>query len=222
MNGVHDMGGMHGFGPIQREANEPVFHHAWEGRVYAIACAPLVPVPGGFRYAIERMEPAHYLVSSYYEKWLYVQTQGLIEAGVLTQDELDDRVAHFRNHPTATAPQRNDPELVQRVMADIFAPQSLRRKVDIQPAFGIGDAVKARKVHRMGHTRLPRYARGMRGIVARFHGIHDIGDTMPPETEAQPQPVYSVRFEAGELWGESAEPNCAVYLDMWESYLEPA
>ena len=222
MNGIHDMGGMHGFGPIEREENEPVFHHAWEGRVYAMAMETPVPVPGGFRYAIERMDPAHYLASSYYEKWLYIQTQGLIEAGVLTQEELDDRVAYFRNNPNAAPPQRNDPELVQRVLADTYAPQSLRREVELQPAFALGDAVKARNMHPVGHTRLPRYARGRRGVVAQFWGIQDIDDTLPPGIEAQPQPLYSVRFEARELWGASAEPNCAVYLDMWESYLEPA
>lgn len=222
MNGIHDMGGMHGFGPIEREENEPIFHHAWEGRVYAMAMNTPVPVPGGFRYAIERLDPAHYLASSYYEKWLYIQTRGLIEAGVLTQEELDDRVAYFRNHPNAAPPQRTGPELVQRVLADTYAPQSPRREVDLQPAFALGDAVRARNMHPVGHTRLPRYARGRRGVVAQFWGIQDIDDTPPPGTQAQPQPLYSVRFEAGELWGASAEPNCAVYLDMWESYLEPA
>ncbi len=222
MNGIHDMGGMHGFGPIAREENEPVFHHAWEGRVFAMQLASPVPVPGGFRYAIERMDPAHYLTSSYYEKWLYVRTQGLIEARVITQGELDGRVAHFRSNPNATLPQRKDPELVQRVLADIHARQPLRREADLQPAFGIGDAVKARNMHPVGHTRLPRYVRGRRGVVAQFYSIQDISDTTPPGIEAQPQPLYSVRFEARELWGEFAEPNCAVYLDMWESYLETA
>ena len=128
MNSIHDMGGMHGFGPIKREENEPVFHHAWEGRVYAMAWQTDVPIPGGFRYAIERIDPAHYLATTYYEKWLYIQTQGLIEAGILTQEEFDDRVAYFLNNPNATPPQRNDPELVQRVLADTRAPQSLRRE----------------------------------------------------------------------------------------------
>ncbi len=222
MNGIHDMGGMHGFGPIVREENEPVFHHAWEGRVYAMSMVIPVPIPGGFRYAIERMDPAHYLASSYYEKWLYVRTQGLIEAGVLTQAELDDRVAQFRSNPNATPPQRREPELLQRVLADALAPRSYRKEIDIRPAFDIGDTVRARNMHPMGHTRLPRYARGRRGVVAQYYGIQDIDDTMPPGVQAQPQPLYSVRFDAGELWGESAEPNCAVYLDMWESYLEPA
>src|SRR6266852_4642539 len=150
------MGGMHGFGPIQREDNEPVFHHAWEGRVYGISMGAPLPVPGGFRYAIERMEPAYYLASRYYEKWLYIHTQGLIEAGVLTQEELDARVAHFRNYPNATPPQRNDPDLVRRVLAANHAPRPLHREVDIQPLFGVGEAVIARNVHPMGHTRLPR------------------------------------------------------------------
>jgi nitrile hydratase subunit beta len=222
MNGVHDMGGMHGFGPIQREQNEPVFHHPWEGRVYAIHIVTPVPIPGGFRYAIEQMAPAHYLSSSYYEKWLYAQTQGMIEAGVLTHDELADRLAFFRDNPNSAPPQRSDPELLQRVLAETFASESLQRDIDIQPAFSIGDRVTARNVHPAGHTRLPRYVRGRRGVVIRYEGIQDIYDTMPPGVAARPQPVYSVRFEAEELWGKSAEPNCAVYLDMWESYLEPA
>ena len=219
MNSIHDMGGMHGFGPIKREENEPVFHHAWEGRVFGMAGTP---VPGGFRYAIERMDPVHYLASSYYEKWLFVKTQGLIEAGILTQEQLDDRIAYFRNNPNATPPQRHDPELVQRFLADLRSPESLRREISIEPAFDIGDSVKARNMHPVGHIRLPRYARGRRGLVASFYGIQDINDTLPPGVDAQPQPLYSVRFEARELWGPSAEPNCAVYLDMWESYLEPA
>jgi nitrile hydratase len=168
------------------------------------------------------MDPAHYLASSYYEKLLYTRTQGMIEAGVFTQEELDDRVAHFRSNPNATPPQRIDPELVQRVLAETFAPESHRKEIDIRPAFEIGDTVRARNMHPMGHTRLPRYARGRRGVVAQYYGIQDIDDTMPPDVQAQPQPLYSVRFDAGELWGESAEPNCAVYIDMWESYLEPA
>ena len=221
MNGIHDMGGMHGFGIVEREENEPVFHHAWEGRVYAILMAPL-PIPGGFRYAIERMHPVHYLASSYYEKWLHIQTQGLIEAGILTQEQLDDRVEYFRNNPNAAPPQRNDPQLVQRFLTDLRAPKSLRREVDIQPAFDIGDTIRARNLHPVGHTRLPRYARGKHGNVAQFYGIQDIDDTLPPGVEARPQPLYLVRFEARELWGESAEPNCAIYLNMWESYLEPA
>jgi nitrile hydratase len=218
LNGIHDMGGMHGFGPILREENEPIFHHAWEGRVFAME----VNVPGLTRYAIEQMDPAHYLASSYYEKWLYAHSQGLIEAGVLTQKELDDTVAYFRSHPTASPTQRYDPERARQAVADLYQPRPLEREGDARPLFDVGDAVRARKVHPAGHTRLPRYARGLRGVVTRYYGLQDIGDTLPPGVTAQPQPLYCVRFEATELWGQSAEPNCAVYIDMWESYLEPA
>jgi nitrile hydratase len=222
MNGIHDMGGMDGFGPIQREANEPVFHHTWEGRLYGIAEGTPVSIPGGFRYAIERMAPVHYLTSSYYEKWLHIHVQGLIEAGVLTEAEFADRLAYFRANPAATPLTRNDPELVQWVLADIRRPETHRREADIQPAFAIGDGVTVRNTHPVGHTRSPRYARGRRGVVADYRGVQDMGDTLLPGEEARPQPLYSVRFEAQELWGDSAEPNSGVYLDMWESYLEPA
>jgi len=222
MNGVHDLGGMHGFGRIPREQDEPVFHHPWEGRVYAMHVATPVPIPGGFRYGIERMAPAHYLSSSYYEKWLHVQSQGMLAAGIFTPEELADRLAFYRENPDAVPPQRSDPERLKRVLAETAAPESLQRDSDIQPAFGIGDLVTARNIHPAGHTRLPRYVRGKRGVVARYEGIQDIYDTLPAGGTAPPQPAYSVRFEAQELWGESAERNCAVYLDLWESYLEPA
>jgi nitrile hydratase subunit beta len=216
MNGIHDMGGMHGFGPIEYEEDEPVFHHEWEGRVYGMD----VPFSKKFRYAIECMDPAHYLTSSYYEKWLHVKTQDLIETGVFTQQELDERIAYYRDNPQATPPRHEDPDQVQRALARRRAPVSHRRDVDVQPAFRTGDSVKARNLHPVGHTRLPQYARGKYAVVVKYYGVQDFDDTMPPGVEAEPQPLYCVRFEGQELWGESAEPNSAVYLDMWESYLE--
>ena len=84
MDGIHDMGGMHGFGPIIREEEEPVFHYLWEGRVLAIVRATPIPIPGGMRNNIETMDPGHYLTSSYYEKWLHARIKGLIDAGAIT------------------------------------------------------------------------------------------------------------------------------------------
>ena len=81
MNGVHDMGGMHGFGPIQREEEESVFHASWEGRVFGIvqALGPHgIHDPHGLRFAIESMELAKYLASSYYERWLLVTERALL------------------------------------------------------------------------------------------------------------------------------------------------
>lgn len=222
MNGVHDMGGMHGFGPIEREENEPVFHQAWESRVFAMRVATPVPIPGGGRHSIENMDPAYYLTSSYYEKWLQSRIKGFIDVGTMTAAELEARIAYYRDNPGAPVPRSEDPELVKRRLAQLRAWKSPRREVDIPPQFGPGDAVRAGNMHPPGHTRLPRYVRGKRGTVARYYGLYDLQDTVPPGTAAPPQPMYAVGFAGQELWGETAEVNTWVYLDMWESYLEPA
>lgn len=222
MNGIHDMGGMHGFGPIVREENEPVFHHDWEGRVLAMQVATPVPIPGGIRNNIEQMDPAAYLTTSYYEKWLHSRIKGLLDAGVLTAAELEARIALYRDHPETPVPHREDPARVQRIRAQLRRVESQRRDVPLQPQFSIGATVRARNMHPSGHTRLPRYVRGKCGIVERYYGIYDFQDAGPPRIEAPPQPLYAVRFEARELWGTSAEAHSVVCLDMWESYLEPA
>jgi nitrile hydratase subunit beta len=217
MNGIHDMGGMHGFGSIPYEKNEPVFHHEWEARVYSMP----TPFAKNFRFAIECMEPAHYLTSSYYERWLYVKIEDLIEQGIITRQELAEKIAYYRASPEAALPRREDPEAVRRHVEAIKAPGSHRRDMAIQPAFRVGDFVRTRNEHPRGHTRLPRYARDKRAQVVRYYGIQDIDDTGPAGEELGPQPLYAVRIEGRELWGTSAEPNSAVYLDMWESYIGP-
>ena len=221
MNGIHDMGGMHGFGPVEREDDEPVFHHDWEGRVFAMRVATPVPIPGGSRHNIETMDPLHYLRSSYYEKWLHARVKGLVDSGVLTAGELRAREALYRERPDTPAPRRSDPERVQEVLANLRTHHSPRRAVDEKPQFGLGDPVRVRNLHPPGHTRLPRYVRGKRGEVVRFYGFQDVQDAQPPGVAVGPQAVYAVRFTASELWGAAAEANSTVCIDMWESYLEP-
>jgi nitrile hydratase len=99
--------------------------------------------------------------------------------------------------------------------------QDAIRETGATPRFAPGDPVRTREMHPHGHTRLPRYARGRRGVIHRCHGIHVFPDSNAHGQGEQPQPLYSVRFEARELWGESAEPNEVVHLDLWESYLLP-
>jgi nitrile hydratase subunit beta len=221
MNGVHDLGGMHGFGPIEREANEPLFHAAWEARVRAIAT--LTRDRGqfnidAFRHGIERMAPAEYLRASYFERWLASVESNLIEHGLLTGDELDARTEFFRRQPGADPPPAAGAATPPRAAAARPEPPSSPPA----PRFAVGDAVVTRNAHPAGHTRLPRYARGKRGVIHSVHGPHTFPDTNAHGLGEQPHALYNVRFEGRELWGDSAEPREAVYLDLWESYLEPA
>ena len=177
-------GWMHGFGPIVREDNEPVFHDAWEGRVFAMRVATPVPIPGGARNNIEQMDPAAYLTTSYYEKWLHSRIQGLIDAGVLTEAELEARVAFYRNHPEAPVPRRVDPGWRAARPGANARLRSPRLDLPLQPQFSPGAAIRVRNTHPPGHTRLPRYVRGKRGVVARYYGVYDFQDAMPPGISA--------------------------------------
>lgn len=222
MDGIHDMGGMHGFGPVVREEDEPLFHHEWERRVLGIAVATPVPVPGGSRNNIENMDPAHYLSSTYYEKWLHSRVKGLIDAGALTANELETRMALLRKRPDAETPVHPDPDGVRADLASRGTAPSTPSQADVRPQYQEGDPVRALNLHPEGHTRLPRYVRGKTGTIARFYGIHDLQDAeLPRGCVRREQPLYGVRFASRELWGESAEAGSAVYLDMWEGYLEP-
>ena len=224
MDGVHDLGGMHGFGAVDREKDEPRFHGDWEPVVHAMMQAGRMHGVFNideFRHAIERMAPSSYLGVTYYEKWLDGIARLLTEKGVVTADELERREAFFRDHPDAAAREAvagtppAPPPVDQTWLSFI-------RESKTPPCFAIGDAVVTRRRHPRGHTRLPRYARGKHGVIARFHGVQVFPDSHAHGLGENPQPLYSVRFDAVELWGESAEPNATVHIDLWESYLEPA
>lgn len=233
MNGVHDLGGMHGFGPVERERDEPVFHAPWEAVVVAIrrsrAIGRLFNIDE-FRHSIERMEPAHYLGSSYYERWLDGLARVLVEKGVVTLKELEERAASFRARPEGPAAGSGQCPRGARTPGDgdglpsplNFVPPSTTRTSSESPRYVPGDRVVTRSFHPSGHTRLPRYARGKPGVIHRLHGIHVFPDTNAHGLGERPRPLYSVRFDARALWGESAEPNHHVHLDLWESYLRPA
>ncbi|HET7876715.1 MAG TPA: nitrile hydratase subunit beta [Methylomirabilota bacterium] len=225
MDGIHDLGGMQGFGPVEREANEPVFHAPWEAAVLAImraAGARGLYNIDEFRHGIERMVPAEYLRASYYEKWLDGITRLLLEKGVVSDRELAARAAFFEARPDAPATAAVTSPLPAAARASWDWLQDSVREVRVTPRFQPGDAVVTRHAHPRGHTRLPRYARGKRGVIHCLHGIHVFPDSNAHGQGEQPQPLYSVWFEARELWGESAEPNQRVHLDCWESYLQAA
>jgi len=214
MNGVHDMGGMDGFGPVVREQNEPVFHADWEGRAFALARLAwrLAPANGDeFRHAIERIPPARYLASSYSERWLAAAETLLIEHGVVTREEL-----------LAKLDASIDPAPIANAVAT-HGPAPVEDKPGSKPPrarFAKGARVCARNLNPSGHTRLPRYVRGKAGVIARDWGVFIFPDTNAHHAGTKPQHCYSVSFDARELWGKSANSRERVYIDLWEDYLE--
>ncbi|HEV2121381.1 MAG TPA: nitrile hydratase subunit beta [Chloroflexota bacterium] len=218
MNGIHAMGGMHGFGPVEREDAEPVFHAPWEARVFAMA----LEAPFGIRRLIEAIPPAQYLAFPYYERWLAAIEAGLIGGGTLTAEEIDERAAFFAAHPEAPVSRREDPPRAEDAVVELHQQEPVRIDAEVSLRFAVGDALRARNVHPAGHTRLPRYVRGRRGVIARYYGVHAFPDTQRYGAPEGPQPVYSVRLESGELWGDDGAPRTAVYVDLWESHLEAA
>jgi nitrile hydratase subunit beta len=220
MNGVHDMGGMHGMGPIQHEQDEPAFHEPWEGRVYAMT--RVVRAGGGrqnldnSRHQLELLPPAEYLRMTYYERWFARLVNQLVSSGMVTREELEAGHA-------AVGSDRQTPRVMAAGVPDMMARRnSARRDVAVTPKFAVGQRVRARNIHPIGHTRLPRYARGKTGVVVRDHGVFVFPDTNAEFSGEKPQHVYSVRFAARELWGEQASPRDSIHLDMWDDYLDDA
>ncbi len=220
VGGVHDMGGVRGYGPVEPEENEPVFHDEWEGRVFGL----VVSIQGGFKRSnLEGLDPEVYL-AGYYHRLMAALEHGLVERGVLSREELEAKAAHFRDNPEALATRVADPELTERVRANMYRQRQLRRQTGRPPAFAVGDPVRTRRIEHGGHTRLPGYAQGKRGTVAAVYAAYDLPDEPPGRghEDAPAQQLYSVRFEGAELWGTSTEPETTLYMDMWEGYLEPA
>ncbi|MDE2488250.1 MAG: nitrile hydratase subunit beta [Alphaproteobacteria bacterium] len=217
MNGVHDMGGMHGLGAIVPEPEGGVFHHAWEGRVHAMTVAS--PTRGNIdagRHERELIPGAEYLAMTYYEKWFRSLTQLLLKARLVSAEEL----AQGRAAPGA--PKANPVLPAAAVETVLTRPGSYVRDPAPQPAFKAGDRIRCRNINPTGHTRLPRYARGKTGEIVRPHGAQVFPDSNARGAGEDPQPLYTVRFTAGELWGEAANPRDSVFLDLWEPYLERA
>ncbi len=208
MDGVHDLGGLDGFGPIEHESVEPYFAADWERRTFRMMIGSLAPLRinvGMFRHSIERMDPAHYLSSPYWEHWLTGVTTLIVEAGVTTPEELDRRAG---GHFPLSSPDRG------------VLPADLESRTT--PSFAIGDTVRVRERHPPGHTRAPRYAQGRRGIIARVDEAADVDDIEAHGGGSFTDPLYSVRFTSRELWGEAGTDGDFVHIDLFERYLQEA
>lgn len=218
MNGVHDMGGMHGFGTVEPEPNEPPFHEAWEGRVLALSRAVMFARAWNidmFRDSQERLPASVYLSVSYYHRWLLAITQSAVEKEFVTQDELD--AGHTLR---TTKPMQRT--LTQKDLNTVVLRPPFGREPTREARFKMGDKVRTRNIHPVGHTRLPRYARNKTGRIESIQGFHVYPDSVVAGKGDDPQWLYTVVFEARELWGEQADPSLSVSIEAFEPYLELA
>ncbi len=219
MNGVHDMGGMDGFGAIEREPNEPVFHAPWEGRVLAMSRALGSLQEWNIdigRYWIELLSPDAYLASSYYERWLARLENLLLARDLVIKAELAAGHADGPGRPVKGRALR------QAELGSILTPGSFGRSATAPARFKIGDPVRARNLHPRTHTRLPRYVRGHVGVIERMHGCHVFPDAVVASGAEDPQWLYTVTFEGATLWGPDSESGLRISIDAFEPYLDAA
>jgi nitrile hydratase len=219
MDGIHDMGGMDGFGKVEPEADEPVFHARWEGRVLALNRA--MGATGAWnidraRFSRETLSPEVYLASSYYRKWLLGLEAMLCQLGLVDADEL---AAGRALRPAKPLPAG---KLAAADVERVLARGSFQRAAPRQARFQPGEHVRARNLHPKTHTRLPRYVRGRLGRIERLHGCHVFPDATVLGRGDDPQWLYTVCFQSQELWGEDADPRLTVSIDAFEPYLEAA
>ncbi len=219
MNGVHDMGGMDGFGKVEPEPNEPTFHEQWEARVMAMV--RVMGANGGInidsqRFARESLPPEVYLASSYYKKWFLAIEDQMVARGMVGRDEVD------AGHSLRQSPPLKRGKFAVADVERVMVRGSFGREAKAPAIFKPGDKVRAKNINPLTHTRLPRYVRGHAGIVERINGCHVFPDTAAHDKGENPQWLYTVVFDARELWGDDADPTLKVSIEAFEPYLEKA
>lgn len=218
MDGIHDLGGMVGFGPVPEPDQAPPFAAPWEGKAFALG-ALSARLAGAnlhaFRHAIERVPPREYL-AGYWNRWLIGTENLLADSGIVSHEEVAARAARLAGQDVAEppAPEPHKPDMASG------GPGNLRT-VETPPAFGVGQRVRARDIRPAGHTRLPRYVRGRTGTVTALRPAQVLPDSAAHFRGEDPQHVYSVEFDSAELWGPGAE-RFGLVIDLFESYLEAA
>ncbi len=216
MNSIHDMGGMHGFGPVVPEANEPVFHEKWEGRVMAmqrsLGVAGLWTIDMS-RAAQEALPPQRYLAASYYERWLMGLEKRVLQFDLVSADEIE------AGHSLRTGPKLK--RTFKSADADKMNRGSFTRPSSAPAKFAPGDHVRTTNINPVTHTRLPRYARDKTGVVEAVRGCHVFPDKVAIGEGEDPQWLYTVVFSGRELWGEASDPSISVSIEAFEPYLRP-
>lgn len=216
------MGGMHGFGTVAEPGSELPYHERWEPRIFALHLLTgfegLGAGPGG-RQTREEMDPASYLAASYFERWMWSAEQRLLRKGTIAPGEVEAMMERLA--AGEPVPAHADAEMRERMIG------RLQRRAPMAPPpadarFGPGDRVRVKRMRPDGHTRCPRYVRGVAGTVEVVRGADRLPDLTTYGKPAEPEPVYAVAFASHDVWGPSEEPPFTVLLDLWDSYLEPA
>ncbi len=216
-NSIHDMGGMHGFGKVEPEIDEPVFHEPWESRVYAMnrAMGPLRlwTIDMG-RASQETLLPALYVSATYYQRWLLGLERRVLEHNLAGADELEaGRSLRANDKPNRIFTPKDANHLTRgNFERDALAP----------PRFKAGDGVRTLNINPVTHTRLPRYARGKVGEVEAIRGCHVYPDSVSTGAGEDPQWLYTVVFPGQVLWGEDSDPSVNVSIEAFEPYLVAA
>lgn len=217
MNGGQDLGGVHGFGPVVPEQDEPLFHAPWEKGAFALTLAL------GFlgrwnidmsRYYRENRSPAEYYTSSYYALWFKALEKLVVDRGLASAEEMRTGKAVGKGDPGFTPP---GPQRARELLA---IGTSAAVDADVPARFAAGQRVRVKNLHPTGHTRMPRYCRGRTGTIELDHGVYVFPDTHAMGQGKSPQHCYNVRFSAAELWGRPGPDT--VRIDLWDDYLEPA
>ena len=201
MDGMHDLGGKQGFGPVRYAPGAQAFHAAWEKRVnamYSMAVRKGVFNMDEYRHAIERMEPRHYMNAGYYERTLTSLATLLVEKGLTTPDELE-RMAQG-SFPLAQASSAG------------------RANASERERFKVGDRVSVRNDYVPGHIRLPAYIRGKSGVVVGESPVYPFPDAHAHGIVADDEPTYDVRFASADLWPNGAD-TAWVHVGVFQSYL---
>lgn len=224
MDGIHDLGGRAGFGPVAPPEEESVFDADWQRSV--LVMFPALAMAGAFnldefRHGMEKIPPADYVTAHYYEHWIHSMVHFGVEAGIFDADDLEKRTQHYLENPDEAVPTRSDPAMVETLKGLIATGDDYHRSTDQPAKFQVGDTVRVLNDVSAGHTRRASYVRGRTGRIARVHGSYVFPDTNAMGKGEGAEYVYQVEFAGGELWGDE-DQRSTVYIDLWEPYLQPA
>jgi nitrile hydratase subunit beta len=218
MDGVHDLGGRESFGPILDKDDDKPFHAKWEMRAFGITRSSASATSwtiDWFRYCRELTGPVDYLTRPYFDQWLTTLAAQLIDEGYLTLDEVKRGASAFAPKPS------RPPQTPEAARASLKNPRSFAARVNAPPRFAPGEKVRCHLDGGSGHTRLPQYVRGRAGEIHAHHGGHVLPDASA-RGQQRSEHLYTVGFAASDLWPEANGSADRVFVDLWESYLEPA